>query len=243
MLSTALMLAALAAAPDTDPQAILDRGDLAAREGRWLDAAAAYEEVYDATGDVRVRFGQAEALRYGGDCKAALPLYEECLGDDASPSLRTLAQGRISLCSQAVQTAETRRPVKAPPPAETAAAPVVDPPQTLEGPRWYRDPLGDGLVAVGLAASIAGGVVLGLGRRAGNDPDTSTDRAFGDSLQRGETMTLAGGLTFGAGAALTLGGVVRWIVVGRRDRTLDVSLRRGGLQVSGRLPSLSALTP
>ncbi|MEM6294420.1 MAG: hypothetical protein AAGA54_24315, partial [Myxococcota bacterium] len=93
----------------------------------------------------------------------------------------------------------------------------------------------------GLATSIAGGVVLGLGRRAGNAPDTSTDRAFGDSLQRGETMTLAGGLTLGAGAAIMLGGIVRWVVVDRRDRALDLSLRPGGLQVSGRLPSLSAL--
>lgn len=245
MFHAAALWALLAVAPEPDLQARIDRADVATREGRWFDAASEYRIVFEATGDLRVRYAQAEALRYGGNCLDAVPLYEECVDGGQSASIKSLATGRIELCEEELAAARARK--------EALAAPTI-PVTSLESdgsndtlPRdratpWYRDPAGDGLVAVGLAASIAGGVVLGLGRREGNDsPDAANDRDFGDALDRARTMTLAGGVTLGVGGALLLGGVARWVVVHRRGQELGLTVHRNGLVMSGRLPSLSDL--
>ena len=82
------------------------------------------------------------------------------------------------------------------------------------------------------------GVGIGEGRNGG---DAQTDAAFGEAIERAETRTLAGGITLGVGSALLAGGIIRWIVVERRQRAVDLAVHPRGLAVSGRLPSLADL--
>lgn len=245
MLRAAALWALLLAAPEPDLQTRIDRADVATREGRWFDAAAEYGIVFEATGDLRVRYAQAEALRYGGNCVDAIPMYEACVDGGKSASIKSLSTGRIELCEEELAAARAREEaLTAPilPPADSEPAETIDTLPREAATPWYRDPAGDGLVAVGLVASIAGGVVLGLGRREGNDSaQAESDRDFGDALDRARTMTLAGGVTLGVGGALVLGGVARWVIVHRRGQDVGLALHRNGLQVSGRLPSLADL--
>lgn len=245
MFRAAALWALLAAAPEPDLQTRIDRADVATREGRWFDAAAEYGIVFEATGDLRVRYAQAEALRYGGNCVDAIPMYEECVEGGQSASIKSLSAGRIEVCEEELAAARAREdalsapsiPDANPDLTQTTDAPVREP-----ATAWYRDPAGDGLVAVGLAASVAGGVVLGLGRREGNaSTDAANDRDFGDSIDRARTLTLAGGVTLGVGGALLLGGVARWVVVHRRGQDVGLAVHRNGVLVSGRLPSLADL--
>lgn len=245
MLRTAALWALLAAAPEPDLQTRIDRADVATREGRWFDAAAEYDVVFQATGDLRVRYAQAEALRYGGNCVDAIPMYEECAQRGESASIKSLSTSRIELCQEelaATRAREEALSVPVLPAPEPEDLSTVDSPPPEATTPWYRDPAGDVLVAIGLAASITGGVVLGLGQReADASADASNDRDFGNSLDRTRTLRLAGGITMGAGGALLLGGVVRWVVVHRRGKQVDVAVHPNGLLLSGRLPSLADL--
>lgn len=245
MLRTAALWALLAAAPEPDLQTRIDRADVATREGRWFDAAAEYDIVFRATGDLRVRYAQAEALRYGGNCSDAIPMYEECVEQGKSDSIKSLSSSRIELCEEELAATRAREealaaPVLPTPEPQDPIAADAPPPQATT--RWYRDPAGDVLVAVGLAASVTGGVVLGLGQREANaSTEAANDRDFGSSLDRARALRLGGGVTLGAGGALLLGGVVRWVVVQRRGKRVDVAVHPNGLVLSGRLPSLAEL--
>ncbi len=239
-MSAVALWALLSLAPDPDLQARIDQAEVAVSEGRWLDAAADYQVVFEATGDLRVRYAQAEALRLGGACAEALPMYQEYLAGKPSQAMQARTLQLIRYCEDEVQAEQAREaaltsPVV--PEPEPEREPEIDQGPPPEPPRpWYRDPAGDALVAVGLATSIAGGVVLGLGMREGNTGgDATDDRAFGEAIDRAETRTLAGGITLGVGGAILLGGIVRWVVVERRNRSnLDVAVAPRGVAVSGR---------
>ncbi|MBV1859503.1 MAG: hypothetical protein KUG77_13910, partial [Nannocystaceae bacterium] len=235
MLRAAALWALLTAAPEPDLQTRIDRADVATHEGRWFDAAAEYGIVFQETGDLRVRYAQAEAMRYGGNCVEAIPMYEECVAGGKSASIKSLSAGKIDLCEEELAAARAREEALSAPVIAAAepehTAPADAPPRDPPSPSpWYRDRAGDGLVAVGLAASVAGGVVLALGQREGNaSPQASNDRDFGTSLDRARTRTLAGGLTAGVGGALLLGGIVRWVVVHRQSQQLDLAIHPNGL--------------
>lgn len=239
-LGTAAVVALLWGAPEPNLQERIDRAEVAVGEGRWLDAAADYEVVFQATGDLRVRYAQAEALRLGGRCDEALPLYAEYLDGGPSQAMQARTAQLIRVCEDEVEAEQARRaaleapdppPPVAPPPTETS----VDTP-----PRWYQDPAGDALVALGFSGVVAGGVVLALGVREGDAADDAgNDRAFGQAIERAETRTLAGGITLGVGAALMVGGIVRWVIVERaHGRNVEFSMGPSGLAVRGRLPAV-----
>ena len=243
MIGTAVLWALLTLAPEADLQQRIDRADAAVSEGRWLDAAADYQIVFEATGDLRVRYAQAEALRLGGECARALPMYEEYLAGTPSQANQARTAQLIRYCEEELEAERAREAAIAAPVLPPAAPePIVDDLPEPPPPRpWYRDPAGDALAAIGLATAVAGGVVLGLGMREGRTGgDANTDAALGDAIDRAETRTLAGGITLGVGSALLLGGIVRWVVVDRRNR-IDVALVPRGLVVSGPLPSLGDL--
>jgi len=243
MASAVALWAALLLAPEPDLQGRLDRAEVAVSEGRWLDAAADYEVVFEATGKLEVRYAQAEALRLGGRCDQALSMYDEYLTGNPSQAMRTRTEQLIRVCEEELEATRAREAaLQGPPlpdsPPEDAPTELDDDPPPPPTP-WYRDPAGDALVGVGLATSIAGGVVLGLGIREGNTRgDAPSDLAFSEQVDRANTMTLAGGVTLGIGGAVAIAGVVRWALVGRRARAVNVAIGRNGLVLSGRLPSL-----
>lgn len=241
MLGIAAAVALVLSAPEPDLQQRIDRAEVAVGEGRWLDAAADYEVVFNETGDLRVRYAQAEALRLGGRCADALPLYEAYLEGQPSRAMQTRTAQLIRVCEDEVAAEEARRAAletKPPPPTE-AAPPLAEGPRDMP-PRWYQDPAGDALAALGVTGIVAGSVVLSLGVREGDAADQAADdRAFGRAIDRAETRTLAGGVTLGVGAALLVGGVVRWVLVDRSyRREFEVLASPSGIALRGRIPSI-----
>ena len=117
--------------------------------------------------------------------------------------------------------------------------PIIDEPPAAKP--WYRDPWGDALVGIGVAAAAAGGAMVGVAYRDANAADGAPDdRAFGQELDRAQTLERAGAITLGVGAALLVGGVVRWAVVGAKsNRRARLVPQAGGAGIVVRLPSLA----
>jgi hypothetical protein len=82
---------------------------------------------------------------------------------------------------------------------------------------------------------VAGGVLLGLAYRdveqAGGQPD---DRAYGEQVARARRFAIAGATLLPVGAALAIGGAIRWAVLARRSRTPRVALGMLGSTTSAR---------
>ncbi|MCR9165320.1 MAG: hypothetical protein ACE37F_23930 [Nannocystaceae bacterium] len=223
---------------DAEYDAMFEQTELDVAEGRYLDAVTHYRAMLEFKEDPKIIFSMAEALRLGGECADALVAYEEFLATGQSDAMHDFVAPRVRYCEAELEAERAREEaLRLADEAEPDALPASERPQRP----WYRDPLGDTLAAVGVAGAVTGGVVLALGVREGNANDAQTDQALGEAVERAETRALAGGITLGVGSALLLGGVVRWFVVEKRSRSVDVAITPRHLAVSGPLPSLADL--
>jgi hypothetical protein len=228
-------------APERDPD--VERGETAYREERWSDASEAFAAAYARTGDPTYLYTQAQAERRGGRCDVAIELFEKFLETGPPDVAAATARGYAAECREQIGDVEAPtpepEPVATPEPVDT---PAVEP----APPRpWWKDPWGGAFVGLGTASLATGAVLVGLAHRgADRAADAGDDRAYGDRLARAETFQIAGATVMSVGAAMLVGGAVRWIVLARRgrDRTPKVALAPipGGLAVWGRLPSLAA---
>ncbi len=76
--------------PDQEDQAYEDY-----RRGRFDASIAAYEALFDTTGDLRFRVHQINVLRAKGDARTALGEIEACLSDDTLSATRVLEFSRL----------------------------------------------------------------------------------------------------------------------------------------------------
>jgi tetratricopeptide (TPR) repeat protein len=174
---------------------------------RFPEAIQALRAAYALEPRREILFAEAQATRLGGDCAAAVPLYQRFL--DSDPPARQLEAARIAL-------ARCRDAAAAPPPAaplaRTATAPPAAPPEPVKptpppGP-WYRDPTGAVLAG---SAALALGVGTGFLIAAGQANDRADrQRSYGDyevhrveaeSHRRTGRLLLLGGAILGAAAA------------------------------------------
>ena len=173
---------------------------------RFPEAIQALRAAYALEPRREILFAEAQATRLGGDCAAAVPLYQRFL--DSDPPARQLEAARIAL-------ARCRDAAAAPPPAAPlapAAPPPAAPPEPVKpapppGP-WYRDPTGAVLAG---SAAIALGVGTGFLIAAGQANDRANrQRSYGDyevhrieaeSRRRTGRLLLLGGAILGAAAA------------------------------------------
>ena len=237
--------AVVAVAPAEDDIAA---GERAWKEERWDDAAEAFARAYAQTGDPTFLYTRAQAERRAGRCEEAIAHYEEFLETDPADKAKELAHKYIDECRASLPEPEPDPPEPEPDPpgdptAEDPATEEPDPPVIDDPPMlrpWYRDPWGDALVGVGVVAAAAGGAMVGVAyRRANAADDAPDDRAFGQELDGAQTLERAGAITLGAGAALLVAGVVRWAVVGAKNkRQARVLPYPGGAAIVVRLPSL-----
>ncbi|MEM6996487.1 MAG: hypothetical protein AAF721_38640, partial [Myxococcota bacterium] len=206
--------------------------------------SAAFARAYAATGDPTYLYTRAQAERSAGHCDVAIELYEEFIATGPSPQAELAARRYMEDCR-----AKLPSPQPAPVPEDDPVAPeplASSEPSSLDeradeppAPRpWFRDPLGDVLVGVGVAAAVTGGALVGVAYRdAGGAESAGDDRAFGQALDRAQTLERAGAVTLGIGGALIIGGVVRWALVARAAKRTQVGLGPQGLVVRGWLPS------
>ena len=245
-LVASLALAAVVAEAPVDDD--IAAGEKAWKEERWDDASEAFARAYEQTGEPKFLYTRAQAERRAGRCKDAIALYEEFLETEPAEKAQELARKYIEECRALLPPEPEPEPEPQPDPIgdPTTDDPVVgpEPPIVDEPPTakpWYRDPWGDALVGIGVVAAAAGGAMVGVAYRGANAADDAPDdRAFGQELDRAQTLERAGAITLGVGAALLVGGVVRWAVVGAKGkRQARVLPQPGGAAIVVRLPSLA----
>lgn len=204
---------ALTMAPARDPQAVA--GEAAFADERWDDASTAFDAAYRNTGDPAFLYARAQAERRAGRCKLAIVLFEQFVAAGVGPEGSAAAKQYIEECRALL-------PAEPPPPV---VDPIVDPvpPPPVPPPRpWHRDPLAATLVGTGGAAAIAGAVLVALAYRGARDADdASDDERFASGYRSASRLELGGAVALSVGAALVVGGVVRWAVL--RSRTRDRS--------------------
>lgn len=216
------------------------RGGRAFAAQRWDEAARAFEAAYADHPRPELLWAQAQALRFGGRCEAALPLYERFLATDPTAEEIADANTNIAACRELVgevaevepvEPAPPPQPVAEPPPSALPPAPRVKPAHRDIVPhvqaRPSRDPWGHGLLwsGVGVAGIGAGLLAAGHARRA-DAADKSTEFQYEQTFAGAPALGQAGIAVLVTGAALFTAGIVRFAVVGARARRGNRTMAR-----------------
>lgn len=230
----AVVVAALLTGAPLSPSEEAHAAETAAAEGRWDDASAAFGRAYDASGDPRYLYARAQVERLGGDCKAALPLYEAFVQTEPDAASLDAANGFLALCREEVGPPEPE-PVEPIALADPEPVPTVVEPSPAPVRPWYRDPWGGALVGTGAVAVAVCGVLVGVGFRTADAAEQAPDdRAFGDEIDRARRLTIAGVATAGVGGALLTAGIVRWALQAKKNDAVSLGLSPQGIVLRGR---------
>ena len=199
------------------------------QQGRYPEAAAAFEREYAANPDPALLFGRAVALQRSGDCFAAIEAFERFIA--AGPPEPDVEEGnrQIEQCRRIIEANAARsEPTKAEP---AIAPPPPAPDDEGEPERWHRDRLGATLVGVGAPLVVTGAALYGaaFGVAGRDQPGQQSDH----EARRGATtaMAVAGLSVLGVGSAMVIAGAVRWGLVARGGKaggSRRAALLRGG---------------
>ena len=185
------------------------------RDGRYADAAAAFEEAYARTGNPSLLFGRAQALRRGGNCLAAIEVFEDYIATSPAEPDREEARRLIAECREILGPGITPPATLEPPPPTPPLDP--SPPAARPRPAWHRDMAGGVLLGAGLAIAVAGAATLGAGFTRADDRDFPESQY--EARERSvRNLTIAGATLMAAGGALLVSAVIRYAIVARRGR-------------------------
>ena len=218
LLSVCLVLAPVGNPPSPDPAVIEAAMEHYAAE-RYAQAAAMLREGYEASGSPGYLYPLAQSERWAGECEPAIEHYRAYIDTKPPDADAAAAQEGIAVCEQILEERERAQPDPAPAPS-FEPEPTPGPRDTEPPPRrWYLDPAGDTLVAIGIVASGVGGGLLGAAAATRNGADgAGTEDDFAGIDRRQQNLTTAGIITLSVGATSLLAGVVRWAIVSRRGR-------------------------
>lgn len=208
------MLAGTLAAPSAGAQPPPVEDDPAAliEQGRHLDAADAFERLYEASGDAALLFGKATALRRGGDCRGAIETLERFVATNPPEADTAAARDVIEVCEQILAD---DAPPEPPPPILVEPTPVPETPPPAPSEPWTRDVAGGVLLGSGVAVVVGGSVLVGLAA-ARTRPREESEAGFERRERSVRTMSAVGGAMAAAGVALIIGSIVRYAVIARR---------------------------
>ena len=183
-------------------------------EGDFAAAAIAFEEAYRLHGDPALLFGWAQAQRRSGDCRGAIDTFEKFIETGPPEADVQEAKGVIEACEEILGE------------DEAAAAPVSDPvppaelPPEDEPPKKRRDPLAGALLGSGLGLVGLGTVLyaVGWGLAADRDPGEEHETTYEQRERRTRGLGISGITFLAVGGALTVGGIVRYVIVKQRRR-------------------------
>lgn len=216
--------------PDAAAKAKFDLGRQHYEAGRFLDAAAAFEEAYRISQRSALLYNLYLAYRDGNDTQraaVALRSYLEKTKDGVEN--RPLLEAKLAAMEQSLRPVPAVPPAPAtpPPPAATGApAPREAPPPTEPGPAEASEPSGPEknnlvpaiLIGTG-GAMVVGGIVTGFMTSSAQSDleDACPDRAnctvdLADTHSRGETLALVTDILLFGGIAVAGTGVVLFLL-------------------------------
>lgn len=238
---------AMAAEPPLAPaaQGHLDRGLAHYAAHEYPEAVAEFQAGYAVEPRREFLFAWAQAARLGGDCAAAVPLYQRFL--ETQPALRQAAAARTGIARCEAEAVATRDPprgtlereAKAGVPASVESelvdpnAPAVvtaPPPVRIERP-WYLDPLGAGLLGGGVVALGAGATLYALSvASADAAASAATYARYDEEIARAEARRSYAVVALVTGACLMGAGAIRyaWFAPRRPRPALALWLDQGG---------------
>ncbi len=211
-------------APTTEPMAQpqpepdVDHAKIAGQlfsQGRFAEAAAAFQRAFEATQDPAFLFGRAQALRRAGNCHAAIEQFEVFIALD--PPARDVAEARavIDECEEILQISPAPKPAPQPEPTVTDPVAAPDEDDGAAPTPWHRDVAGSVLLGTGFAFAIAGGALLGVAHARGGDSPGETESDHASRRAQIRAMA-AGGIAMLAGSGtLLVASTLRYTAVAR----------------------------
>jgi hypothetical protein len=219
--------------PDDGPKSkparkLILEGQQAAEGGDYATAVEKYQASFELEANAVTLWGWAQATRQATGCRDAVPLFQRFsrMVEEGSAAYDYAREAIVDCADEMVEedeTATTEAPteseteeVSEPPPPEVEPS-TDDPPPDRKARPWHRDPLGGVLVGVGAATAAAGAGVL-IAAQLQSGQGAPTYGMFAEKSDRIDTMRIAGGVVLGVGAALLIGGVVRWAILGAKQK-------------------------
>jgi tetratricopeptide (TPR) repeat protein len=187
--------------------------------GKYEQAIVEFEEGYRMAPRPSFLVNIAQCDRQLGRFDHARLMYEKYLAAAPleDPMRREVKQILGSLPPSSGAPSPTPSPTEPPTPNKPTLAPAPLPPPGADlrpRRRWQRDPLGGVLLAGGIAAVVAGVVLLGYsGYRLAHAADTYEDYL---AARDAPDQRLAGIIVLSAGVALAGGGAIRYAVIASR---------------------------
>ena len=215
-----------------------DRGVKAYTSSDFEGAADAMGKSYGLEKDPETLFAWAQAERKLDNCDKAVELYTELLTYDLPAENKQVVESNLSECKQIISEAQNPKPdasattsEPAPPPAHPDHADEPAPPPADEGGRaWWKSPVGDGLVIVGVAGLVVGGIELSSAASADSDKANATSYVdFKRFESKADSDGKLGVIAAGAGGACIALGII-WYATHRDHHEHQVT---GWLAPSG----------
>lgn len=250
VLSSQLMTAA---GPDdllSDPEAqtLVSEAQILFSEGNFGDAARLIEKAYLIEPVPELLFPWAQAEREQGNCRAAVDLYGRMLEEIPEGRMADSARNNIALCEDEMPAEEEAVAVVDDDPIEEYDEPEPDPEPvpvttTDKQPKakdWYKDPAGGVLTGLGLVGVGAGAALLIVANgTAKGAPDASSLDNYNSQSDSAVTQRNAGAGVLSVGGALLIAGVIRYVLVAKKNKasataSVWTAPGSGGLVLSGR---------
>jgi tetratricopeptide (TPR) repeat protein len=242
VLLVARLVAMLASAPTPDDadatayvRAVASEAAAHVEAGRYDEAVRLLDEAEQTHSDPAFVYMRASIEGKRGNCDRAIALYRRYLKLDVPDQDAAAARRGLQRCEAKVEASRPSAPVQAAPAAS------VDPPSDRPPERpgtltpWYADPWGTTLAVTGAAVAVAGVALLIQTRlELGQADDAAGLAAFDEHAARAERFGAAGVATVAVGSAVAVAGIIRWAVVGARNRQSRAATarRRGQVFVS-----------
>jgi hypothetical protein len=255
LVACTLIMPAVASALPKNKEAMkhLEDGQRLYKDEKYEEAVESFKSGFEIEEDPAFLYAWAQTERQRGRCQVAMRLYKRFLETNPSELAAEYARDAIIKCigteadeplplegeegetrSPSGDTDEVSDPVEDQPRVDPVEDKVVR--RVRPARRWHQDPLGGALVGVG-AATTAAGVGLLVASAVEFRREPVDYGGYDAQLSRVRRLRLAGGVTLGAGGAVLLGGVIRWAVLGSRERRSKPSTV--GVLYDGELTGLS----
>jgi tetratricopeptide (TPR) repeat protein len=203
--------------------------------GDFGKAAELTEQAYMIEPNPTLLYPWAQAERENGNCETAIDLYKRFLESNPSEGLVEATNGNIARCEEQLAAEELEEdpdlvvddePVDAEPIVTAEPQPGPTPTKNDAGPRaWYRDPAGGVLVGVGVAGIGAGAALMGIaGSRAKSVGDEDLNTEYESERSSANKLNTGGVIALSIGGALVVAGVVRWVVLAKKNKSQTAHL-------------------
>jgi tetratricopeptide (TPR) repeat protein len=267
LIALLIALPADASPKRADAKKLFDKALTAYGNDDFAGAADALAKSFKLEADPDTLFAWAQAERKLGDCAKAIELYDKLLKFDLPQENKDAVSDSRTECVQQIDAAnkskpvptptETPTPTQTPTPTETPTPPKtppgkpdlqnkdVDSPFAKQGGgggegshAWWKDPVGDTLVLVGIAGIGVGTGFLVSASSANSALKTAS--TFGDAQtfhDQANSQGKIGVIAASAGVAFIAGGIVWYATHRHRDArpavTGWIGPSGGGLAIAG----------